>query len=323
MRFANPLLLMLLLLALLLFILFWKRTKKGEAFISFPLISAFKGQKNSRKIFLLKLLEIFKYLVVIILIIAAGRPQAGRTFEQTNESGIDIMIVLDTSSSMLSPDFPPLNRIQMAKKVAVDFVNMRKSDRIGLVVFSGLAFTQSPLTTDKVSLAQFINGINIGDTGVDGTAIGSAIITAANRLRDSKGKSKIIILITDGNNNMGEIDPVTASKIASSLGIKIYTIGVGRRNSPGDFFGTITGNEELNEEPLKEIARNTCGEYFRADDAKSFAAIMKTIDSLEKDDVTGRKFISYKELFQPFVFFALLGMLFAVFLENTYLRKLP
>lgn len=323
MRFANPLLLILFLLALLLFVLFWKRTKKGEAFISFPLVSAFNGQKNSRKIFLLRLLEIFKYLVVIILIIAAGRPQSGRTFEQTNESGIDIMIVLDTSSSMLSPDFPPLNRIQMAKKVAVDFVNMRTSDRIGLVIFSGLAFTQSPLTTDKASLAQFINGINIGDTGVDGTAIGSAIITAANRLRDSKGKSKIIILITDGNNNMGEIDPVTASKIASSLGIKIYTIGVGRRNSPGNFFGVITGNEELNEEPLKEIAKNTGGEYFRADDAQSFVGIMKTIDSLEKDDITGRKFVSYKELFQPFVLFALLGMLFAVFLENTYLRRLP
>ncbi|MCL2334542.1 MAG: VWA domain-containing protein [Endomicrobia bacterium] len=323
MRFANPMLLILLLLALLLFLFLGKRTKKGEAFISFPLVSAFKGRKQNQRVFLLKLLEVFKYLVVIILIIAAARPQEGRSFEQANDSGINIMIALDTSSSMQAPDFAPLDRMQAAKKVAADFVNMRNNDKIGLVAFAGLAFTQSPLTTDKSSLAKFIEGINIGDTGVDGTAIGSAIMTAANRLKDSKGKSKIIILITDGNNNMGEIDPVTASKVAKSLGIKIYTIGVGRKGGGGFLGGMGIVTDELNEEPLMEIASNTGGEYFRAGDAKSFADIMKTIDALEKDDISSRKFVSYKELFQPFVLFALIAMLLAVFLENTYLRKIP
>jgi Ca-activated chloride channel family protein len=277
------------------------------------------------------LLKYLKYFAAVLLIIALARPQKGKTFEVSANQGVDIMIVLDTSSSMRAIDFRPLDRMQTAKKVTEEFVKGRKFDRIGLVNFSGLAFTQSPLTTDKDSLVEFIRSIEIGDTGLDGTAIGSAIMTGVNRLKESKAPSKVIILITDGNNNMGEIDPVTASEIAAQYDIKIYAIGVGSLEGgiyvvDHPFFGRqeVRDTEnKLNEDVLTRISANTGGEYFRATDAKTFENIMKQIDALEKDDIEDKQFTQYNEMYKPFVFAAFLILILIFVLENTYLRKLP
>jgi Ca-activated chloride channel family protein len=269
--------------------------------------------------------------MLVLIIIALSRPQRGRIFEQSSDQGIDIMMALDTSTSMGSIDFKPSNRMEAAKKVTEEFVKTRKYDKIGLVVFSGLAFTQCPLTTDKDSLVEFIKNINIGDTGLDGTAIGAAIMTSINRLKNSAGKSKIIILITDGNNNMGEIDPLTASKVAQSYGIKIYTIGIGSLEGAifeidDPFFGKRLirdAKNAMNEDVLKRIAYNTGGQYFRAQDAKSFENIMKHIDKLEKNEIKIMQLANYKELYKYFLIPAFILLSIIIILENTYLRKLP
>jgi len=305
--------------------------KRYKTFIDFSAAQNFKNEEPKIKKTFLKAAEILKYAALVLIIIALARPQEGKTYEQTKDSGIEIMIALDTSSSMSSVDFKPLDRMQTAKKVTEEFIKMRKHDRIGLVIFSGLAFTQCPPTTDKGSLIEFVRNVNIGDTGLDGTAIGSAIMTSVNRLKDSEVKSKIIVLITDGINNMGEIDPITASKIAASYGIKIYTVGVGSPdgaiyvvNDP--FFGKREvrhPEDKIDEASLKEISQNTGGQYFRAKDMKSFENVMQQIDSLEKDEIKVTQFTIYKELYKPFAFAAFLILMLIIILENTYLRRLP
>ena len=333
MRFASPQYLIIFLL-IAAFIYIYKNIIRKKAFnpaIKFSQARLLKDAGTGIKSLLLKVLKWAKYLALVLVIIALARPQEGKTYEYSNDQGIDIMVVMDTSSSMSSVDFKPLDRMQTAKKVTEDFVKARKFDRVGLVIFSGLAFTQSPLTTDKESLAEFIRNINIGDTGIDGTAIGSAIMTAVNRLRDSQAKSKVIILVTDGNNNAGEVDPLTASKIASSYGIKIYTIGVGSREGgiyvvDDPFFGKreVRSRESaLQEDALKQISSNTGGEYFRALDERSFANIMKQIDALEKNEIKTVKFTNYNELYKNFAFPAFILFLLVILFENTYLRRLP
>ncbi|MCA6070432.1 MAG: VWA domain-containing protein [Endomicrobium sp.] len=333
MKFANPLYLLIFLL-LLAFVYAYRNIINKKAFkpyISFSRINLLENNGARFKENLLNLLKILKYLALILIIIAVARPQRGKVFEQSNDQGIDIIMALDTSTSMRSIDFKPLNRMEVAKKVTQEFIKVRKYDKIGLVIFSGLAFTQCPLTTDKDSLVEFVKNINIGDTGLDGTAIGSAIMTSVNRLKDSQAKSKVLILVTDGNNNMGEIDPITASKIAQEYGIKIYTIGVGSLEGaiyeiPDPFFGTRefrTTQDAINEDVLKEISRNTEGEYFRAQDTKSFENIMKQIDKLEKYEIKVTQFIKYNELYKYFLIPAFILLLLIIVLDNTYLRKLP
>ncbi|MDR0956806.1 MAG: VWA domain-containing protein [Endomicrobium sp.] len=281
---------------------------------------------------LLKFLRVLKYIAILLIIIAIARPQKYKTFEQSNDQGIDIIMALDTSTSMSSLDFKPLTRMEAAKKVTEEFIKERKYDKIGLVIFSGLAFTQCPLTTDKDSLVDFVKNINIGDTNLDGTAIGSAIMTSVNRLKDSLAKNKIIILVTDGNNNMGEIEPITASKIAEEYDIRIYTIGIGSLEGAiyeidDPFLGKRLvryGQDAIKEDVLKKISNNTGGEYFRAQDTKSFENIMKKIDSLEKYDINKvNQFTNYNELYRYFLIPAFILLLFIITLENTYLRKIP
>ncbi|MCL2485667.1 MAG: VWA domain-containing protein [Endomicrobia bacterium] len=333
MRFANPIFLAIFLPLLVLAYLYINvfRKKSFSSFARFPKSFILKSSPKGHKAFLYSILKYLKYFALVLIIIALARPQEGKTFAQSQDMGIDIMIALDVSGSMSSIDFKPLDRMQTAKKVTEDFIRMRKYDRIGLVLFAGLSFTQSPLTTDKDSLIEFVRNVNIGDTGVDGTAIGSAIMTSVNRLKDSEAKSRIIVLITDGVNNMGEIDPITASKIAASHGIKIYTIGVGSPegavyivNDP--FFGkreVKNPNDRVDENTLREIALNTGGEYFAATDTKTFENVMRQIDSLEKHEIKTTQFTHYNELYKYFVLAAFLILLLVVFLENTYLRKLP
>lgn len=333
MKFANPLYLLIFLL-LLAFVYTYMNIINKKAFksyISFSRVNLLENNGARFKENLLNLLKILKYLVLILIIIAIARPQEGKVFEQSNDQGIDIIIALDTSTSMCSIDFKPLNRMEVAKKVTQEFIKVRKYDKVGLVIFSGLAFTQCPLTTDKDSLVEFVKNINIGDTGLNGTAIGSAIMTSVNRLKDSQAKSKVLILVTDGNNNMGEIDPITASKIAREYDIKIYTIGVGSLEGAiyevrDPFFGTRevrTTQDAINEDVLKEISRNTKGEYFRARDTKSFDSIMKQIDKLEKYEIKVTQFTKYNELYKYFLIPAFILLLLIIVLDNTYLRKLP
>ncbi|MDR3256525.1 MAG: VWA domain-containing protein [Endomicrobium sp.] len=331
MRFASPLYLLIFLPLLFVYLYINIIKKKSfNSYISFSRVNLLKGNIPKFKTTLLNILKNFKYIFLILIIVALARPQSGKTFEQSNEQGIDIMVALDTSTSMSSLDFKPLNRMEAAKRVTQNFVRARKYDRIGLVIFSGLAFTQCPLTTDKDSLVEFIKNINIGDTGLDGTAIGSAIMTCVNRLKDSVAKSKIIILVTDGNNNMGEIDPLTASKVAQGCDVKIYTIGVGSLEGAiyeidDPFFGKreVRTQDAINEDVLKHVAYDTGGEYFRAQDTKSFENIMKQIDKLEKDDIKVVQFTNYNELYKYFLIPALFLLLLIIILENTYLRKLP
>jgi Ca-activated chloride channel family protein len=333
MRFANPayfFVFFAFMVIAFLYINFWKK-KLFNPNIIFSQIRFLKVNTFSLKKNLFKGLNILKYIAILLAIIALARPQKGNVYEYSNDQGIDIIIALDTSSSMRSLDFKPLNRIETAKKVTQDFIKERKYDKIGLVVFAGLAFTQCPLTTDKDSLAKFVNNIQICDTNMDGTAIGSAIMTSVNRLKDSEAKSKIIILVTDGNNNSGEIDPVTASKIAKEYNIKIYPIGIGKANGAiyeveDPFFGkreVIVREEAINEKVLKEIAKNTEGQYFRAQDTKSFENIMSQIDKLEKYKIEVTQFTNYNELYKYFLMPSFILLLLIIILENTYLRRLP
>jgi Ca-activated chloride channel family protein len=332
MRFANPLYLLIFFI-ILVFVYIYTNIFRRECFKSYVLFSQVKLLKNNRASFkkkFLKILKLLKYIALVLIIISLARPQKGKVFEQSNEQGVDILVVLDTSTSMRSLDFKPLNRMESAKKITEDFIKRRKYDKVGLVVFSGIAFTQCPLTTDKDSLIEFIKNINIGDTGTDGTAIGSAIMTSVNRLKDSQAKSKIIILVTDGNNNMGEIDPISASKIAKEYGIKIYAVGVGSLEGAiyevDDLFGKrlIRIQEDaIKEDVLKEVARNTGGEYFRAQDIKSFENIMNNIDEMEKYEIKVTQVTNYNELYKYFLIPAVILLLLIVILENTYVRKLP
>lgn len=332
MRLANPsfLIIGILVLAGIFFYLNYYKKAAYNPALKFSRLWIISKNKKSWKTVGLQIIKWAKYLAFILLLIALARPQKGRTFESINEQGIDIMIALDTSSSMQSIDFNP-NRLEAAKKVSEEFIKARKYDRIGLVNFAGLAFTQSPLTTDKNSLAEFVKEINIGDTGLDGTAIGSAIITSVNRLKNSSAKSKVIVLITDGNNNMGEIDPMTASQIAAQYSIKIYAVGVGSLEGgiyivDDPFFGRrqVRDTEnKINEEALKQIAANTGGQYFRALDMRSFENIIKQIDLLEKDEIKVTQFTNYTEIYKSFAFAGFIILLFIVILENTILRKLP
>ena len=330
MRFANPEFLLLFLLFFLPLLKSKGRNARG-AFVVFPRGVVFEKERRSPRAYLHKILRILKYLVLALIIIALARPQEGRNFEENSERGIDIMIALDISRSMLSLDFSPLNRLEVAKNAAVEFISERRYDRIGIVLFAGMAFTQSPLTTDKESLLEFVKKVSVEDIKIDGTAIGSAIVTSVNRLKESRTKEKVLILITDGNNNMGEVDPVTASKIAANYGVKIYTIGVGSVEGAvyevnDAFFGkrlVRDNREKLNEDIPRQIAANTGGMYFRVTDTQSFKDAMKQIDNLEKEDIKIRKFTNYDELYKNFALAALALLFIVVMLENTWLRKLP
>ncbi|WP_413853562.1 VWA domain-containing protein [Candidatus Ruminimicrobium bovinum] len=240
------------------------------------------------------------------------------------------MIALDVSSSMEALDFKPVNRLEAAKKIAVNFVKSRKYDRVGVVLFSGFAFTQCPLTNDMETVTRLLGHATINMIAVDGTAIGSAIVTASNRLKDSQAKSKVIILITDGTNNIGEIDPITAAKIAQKLNIKIYAIGAG--NPDGAYYQVMDPNEgmklvklqeqDLDETTLTQIAEITQGQYFRANNTTILKNIISKIDKTESTKTSSIKFTSYSEIFDKFILIIFILMLINIFFENILFRKL-
>ena len=329
MRFADPIYLLFLLIIPLLVFYHFKRFKKPT--IKYPELESIKLSFNQQKTKIKEWLPVILRLVVLSFIIfALARPQSGQKGEEILTKGVDIILCLDTSTSMRAEDFKPNNRFYVAKKSAEEFVKGRKHDRIGVVVFSALAFTQCPLTLDYGALIDFLDKTEIGMTQTDGTAIGSAIVTSLNRLRESNAKSKIIILLTDGRNNTGEIDPITAAKTASAIDVKIYTIGAGVPGGalyPVDdpIFGRryVKIQDDLDEATLSEIAHITEGAYFRATSPEGLKNIFKQIDKMEKTEIKSKEFTEYTELYLYFLFPALLLFLAELFLKNTVLRRIP
>lgn len=290
--------------------------------------------KSSRswRITMRPLLKVLRLLAVAFIIVAIARPQTGQAREIVRGEGVDIALALDISGSMASLDFEPANRLQAAKAVISEFVQKRPYDSIGLTVFASDAFSQSPPTTDHKVLLRLLDRIKLStDLGIDdGTAIGMGVANAGNMLRDSDAKSKVIILLTDGVNNSGEIDPLTAAEAAKALGIKVYTIGMGR---PGqvpvpsiDLFGreTVVYQEStLDEGTLQEIADITGGLYFRAEDTAGLKEIYDEIDTLEKSQVEVERFTRYRELAAWLLIPALGLVVVEKALRKTYFRKLP
>jgi Ca-activated chloride channel family protein len=264
-----------------------------------------------------------------LALFALARPQAGARGEEVITEGIDILLTVDVSSSMKTEDFKPKNRLAVAKQVVADFIEARPNDRMGLVVFAARAVTKCPLTIDHAVLATLLEDVAIGSIE-DGTAIGTALATSVNRLMDSKAKSRIIILLTDGVNNRGEIDPLTAAELAKTFGIKVYTVGAGREGyAPFPFedplYGTVYQQVlvEIDEKTLKEIAARTGGRYFRAQDAEELRKVYREIDALEKTKIEQKQYTRYTELAPYFMAVALGLLLFDTGLGRTRLDRLP
>jgi Ca-activated chloride channel homolog len=335
MRFAYPYFLFLFILVLYFVYKFFisKSKNKNISYISYSNLSLMKAVKNRIYFSFFNrenILNLLKILFLTFSILALCRPQAGNKMQEILSPGYDIILCLDTSTSMLAEDFKPNNRFFVAKQVTKEFIEKRPYDRIGLVIFAGIAFTQCPLTIDHAALLEFLGKVNIGITNIDGTAIGNAIITASARLKDLKAKEKIIILLTDGRSNAGEVDPITASKLAKAIGAKIYTIGVGTIGEalyPVDdpVFGKryINIKEDLDEPTLKAIAENTGGQYFRATDEKSLREICKIIDKLEKTEVKIKEYNEYKELYLYFLFPAFIFLFLEILIGNFLWLKIP
>ena len=292
--FANPWCLLLLLIIPAIIAYYIYNRKRLTAEIRFSSTKVFQEMPKNYKHYLRYLPLALHLLALAALIIAIARPQKSDSWSNQTTEGIDIVMSVDISSSMLAEDLKP-NRLRAAKKVATEFISSRRNDNIGLVVFAGESFTQCPLTINHAELINLLNGIESGMIE-DGTAIGSGLATAVNRIKDSKAKSKVIILLTDGSNNRGQIAPSTAGEIAKSFGIRVYTIGVGTRGMAPYPFQTPYGVQyqdvevDIDEESLKNIAETTGGEYFRATDTKSLSSIYREIDKLEKTKIEVKEF---------------------------------
>lgn len=322
----------LLLLVLVPMIYFLYRHRSRAAFISFSSIKLFSDLHRSLKEKLQFIPPLLRVLALVLFVLAVARPQFGSQTTESLSEGIDILLTIDTSGSMKALDFhlqnSEANRLDVVKNVVDDFISRRPHDRIGMVIFGEEAYTQCPLTFDSDTLSMFLKWIRIGIVG-DGTSIGNAIATSVKRLKDQHTKSKIIILLTDGRNNAGEIAPLTAAQIAKEYDIKIYTIGVGSRgpvpyleNTP---FGTrrVYARLDLDEETLGEIAEITGGKYFRATETKELEEIYATIDELEKTEVKVKEYHDYRELYLWFLAFGFFLLLMEVLLSQTVFQRIP
>ena len=330
MTFHNPHLLWLLTLLLPAAGYYLYRLRKGGAALRISSVAGVLKAPRTVRYYLRHAPFVLRMAALATLVVALARPQSTEQNTRTNTDGIDIMLALDVSGSMLARDFRP-DRLEAAKEVAGSFIADRYGDRIGLVAFAGEAFTQSPLTTDQGTLQTLLSRIRSGLIE-DGTAIGNGLATAINRLRESEAKSKVIILLTDGVNNHGEIAPLTAAEIAKAQGIRVYTIGVGTEGMAPypavDIYGTPTGGTvmakvEIDEKTLRSIAEMTGGEYFRATDKAKLKAIYDQINQLEKSKVEVTEHVTYHE---QYLLWALAGLLllFAEFLfANLVLKRIP
>ena len=331
MHFASPYYLWLLSALVPMIAYYVWRTLQGGASIQISSVEGVVRAPKTVRYWLRHLPFALRLAALALLIVALARPQDVERLSRTNTEGIDIMLAIDVSGSMLARDFRP-DRITAAKEVAGSFIADRYGDRIGLVAFAGEAFTQSPLTTDQGTLQTLLARIRSGLIDDSGTAIGNGLATAINRLRESEAKSKVIILLTDGVNNRGEIAPQTAAEIAKAQGIRVYTIGVGTEGMAPypavDIYGTPTGGTvmakvEIDEKTLRSIAEQTGGQYFRATDKAKLKAIYDQINQLEKSKVEVTEHVTYHEQFLLWVL-AGLGLLVLEFLfSNLVLKRIP
>ena len=327
-RFADPQFLALILLVPLMAIWYFRGRSRRSATLRFSHLGTVKDVHRAGAARARHVLFFLRMLVVCLLIVAFARPQSGIKGEEVITQGIDIVLAVDISSSMLAEDIK-LNRVEAAKQVAAEFIKGRKNDRIGMVVFSAQGYTQCPLTIDYGILLNFLDQIHVGMIE-DGTAIGMGLATAVSRLRSSEAKSKVIILLTDGRNNRGEIDPITAAQAAQAFDVRIYTVGAGSRgtamypvNDP--FFGKryVPIQVDIDEETLKRISDMTGANYFRATDRQRLESIYEEIDAMEKTEIRVREYTRYSELFYYFVGVAAFFFLGEVGLAHTRFRKIP
>lgn len=329
MTFHNPHLLWLLTLLLPAAGYYLYRLRKGGAALRISSVAGVLKAPRTVRYYLRHAPFVLRMAALATLVVALARPQSAEQNTRTNTDGIDIMLALDVSGSMLARDFRP-DRLEAAKEVAGSFISDRYGDRIGLVAFAAEAFTQSPLTTDQSTLQTLLAQIRSGLIDDSGTAIGNGLATAINRLRESDAKSKVVILLTDGVNNRGEITPITAAEIAKAQNIRVYTIGVGTEGMAPypavDMFGNITfvkQKVEIDEKTLTAMAEMTGGRYFRATDNAKLKAIYDEINQLEKSKVEVTEHLSYHEQFLVWVL-AALGLLLAEFLlANLVLKRIP
>jgi len=326
---ANKYLLFLLLLLPLYY--FWHRflQKSGQRHLFFSARGLFGTPQRSFRLWLVRHLHLFKLMALGLIIIALARPQWYDAQQLEQNRGMDILLVLDISGSMASMDFKPKNRLEVAKEVIAGFIEKRKTDRLGLIIFSSTAFTKCPLTVDYDILTHFLKQTNLGEIE-DGTAIGMGLATAVNRIRLSTAKTKIVILLTDGVNNRGEIDPRDAAKMARDFNVRVYTIGVGTRGRAPYPVTDPLGNRqyidlevEIDEPLLREIATKTGGLYFRATDTASLQTIFQEIDRWEKSEINVKKYVEITELFIWPLAVGLLLLALIEVLRRSWLRSLP
>ena len=327
--FAHKWVLFLLILVPLMVAWYFWKGRFGKPELTISSLSGFAKRKESIVVKLMHLPIILRSLTVALLIVALARPQTKLSWQDMSTEGIDIVLTMDLSPSMLAKDLKP-NRLEAAKSVAIEFIDGRETDRIGLVVFSGEAFTQCPLTIDHSVLKNLLTSVEPNFLA-DGTAIGMGLATGVNRLRESKANSKVIILITDGENNVGSISPLTAAEIAQKYGIRVYTIGVGTKGMAYSPYSKLPNGEfifdyvpvKIDEPLLKEISKMTNGKYFRATNNAGLADIYKQIDLMEKTKFDVTEFRKKKEEFWPFAFFAALLLCIEWLLRNTLMRSIP
>lgn len=329
--FKNPEFFYLFLVLIPIIVWYILRQKKAGASIQFSSLSGFSGIPKSWKYYFRHLLFLIQLTVISLLIVVMARPQSSNNWQNVTTEGIDIVIALDISGSMLARDFQP-DRLEAAKNVATEFISGRTNDKIGLVVFSGESFTQCPLTTDHAVLINLFNDIQSGMIE-DGTAIGNGLATAVSRLKESQAISRVVILLTDGENNRGEIAPVTAAEIAKTYGIRVYTVGVGTIGTapyPMQIqtpFGVQTQIRDvevkIDEETLQKIADLTDGKYFRATDNNKLKQIYEEIDRLEKSKIEVKEYSKKEEEFMRYALVAILLLITGIFLKTTIFRNIP
>ena len=332
MELANEEYLFLLLLIMPYLIWYVMYRKKSEPTLRMSDTFAFNYAPKSWRVRLMPLQLLLRIVTFTLIVIVMARPQTSNSWKNKSVEGIDIMLAIDVSTSMLAEDLKP-NRIEAAKAVASEFIIGRPNDNIGLSIFAGEAFTQCPMTTDHASLLSLLQNVrtDIAARGLisDGTAIGMGLANAVTRLKGSKAKSKVVILLTDGSNNMGDISPMTAAEIAQSLGIRVYTIGVGTNKvAPYPMPGAggvqyVNMPVEIDTKMLADIAAATEGDFYRATNTAELKNIYKEIDRLEKSKLNVKKFSKRYEAYQPFALAAAISLLLEILLRITVFRRIP
>ncbi|MEC7927482.1 MAG: VWA domain-containing protein [Candidatus Neomarinimicrobiota bacterium] len=320
MKFANPWYLCALLLIPLMEIWYRKYGKSKESVINISskelMIESFITGGKYRHL----ILRVLGLILLCLIILGLARPQHVDTLEKTKVEVVDIVLVLDISSSMLAEDFKP-NRLEAVKRTAAQFIESRSGDRVALLVFAGETFIQCPLTVDTEVIGNLLSEVTVAERAYDGTAIGMAIVNAVNRLRGSTAKSKVMVLLSDGSNNAGELDPLTAADIATEFDIKIYTIGAGTNQATTFITNRGYVKNEIDEETLKEIAARTNGKYFRATDEESLRDVYSEIDNLERTEIEVKEYTRYRELYSVFFIPALVIGLFHEILERFIFKR--